>query len=443
MIANEHRYRAIAEAVGTPYYCYDASDIRVQFQRLRTSLPDIGCLYSVKANPNKAIIEILHSEGAGCEVCSLAELETALAAGVAPNEIIFVGPGKSIDELTRCIQLGIRAVIAESYTELKLLERIACSRGVVQAVGLRINPALRPAAAKLVMSGKPTQFGIEENQLPEAVTFLCSCQHLTLVGIHVYFGSRILDAAAIRYNTDLILQLAVETAELAGHTLAFVDVGGGFGVKYFPGEPELDLTKLGTEMAGVIHDFTRRSPTTKIIMELGRFLVAHAGVFVTSVRYIKRCGGKLFAICDGGSNCHATAAGIGCLFRRNFPIARLTGTRERGTVYTLTGPLCTPTDVIGEDIALGDLECGDLVGIFQSGAYGASASPVHFLGFGHPAEVLIDDDNVRLIRGRTSVCELIDSQISVPLELTLCPAERELARKADEPWLRRTGISGV
>jgi diaminopimelate decarboxylase len=201
--------------------------------------------------------------------------------------------------------------------------------------------------------------------------------------------------------------------------LAFVDVGGGFGVKYFSSESELNLVQLGTEMGGVLHDFARRSPTTKIILELGRFLVAHAGVFVTSVRYIKRCGGKLFAICDGGSNCHAAAAGFGSLFRRNFPIARLTGASTRSAVYTVTGPLCTPTDVIGEDILLGELENGDLIGVYQSGAYGPSASPVHFLGFGYPAEVLVDDDNVRLIRSRTSVHQVMASQISVPLDISL------------------------
>jgi diaminopimelate decarboxylase len=239
-------------------------------------------------------------------------------------------------------------------------------------------------------------------------------------------GSRILDAGAIRDNTKRILELGARVAMLARQPLAFVDVGGGFGVNYFNGEAELDLASLGTELGSIVDDFKRRCPATRILAELGRYLVAESGIFVTSVCYIKRCKGKVFAICDGGSNCHAAAAGVGSLFRRNFPIARLTGASRRRAVYTLTGPLCTPTDVIGEDIPLAELESGDLIGILHSGAYGPSASPVHFLGHGHPAEVLIDDGNVQLIRNRTSVEEVLASQVTVPIELRLWPAERAI-----------------
>jgi diaminopimelate decarboxylase len=427
MTVNCQIFRAIAQAIGTPYYCYDAQGIRAQFRRLEATLPPgIDYLYSLKANPNKAVVALLHSEGAGCEVCSLAELETALAAGVAPQDIVFVGPAKSVAELTRSVGLGLCAVIVESLPELELINRIAACRGVVQAIGFRINPAFQPDAAKLVMSGKPSQFGIDQDQLPEALTLLRACNHVRLAGIHVYLGSRILDAGAIRDNTKRILELGARVAMLARQPLAFVDVGGGFGVNYFNGEAELDLASLGTELGNIVEDFKRRCPATRILAELGRYLVAESGIFVTSVRYIKRCKGKVFAICDGGSNCHAAAAGVGSFFRRNFPIARLTGASRRRAVYTLTGPLCTPTDVIGEDIPLAELESGDLIGILHSGAYGPSASPVHFLGHGHPAEVLIDDGNVQLIRNRTSVKEVLASQVTVPIELRLWPAPRAI-----------------
>jgi diaminopimelate decarboxylase len=235
-------------------------------------------------------------------------------------------------------------------------------------------------------------------------------------------GSRILDVGAIRDNTKRILDLGAKMEKLAGQPLAFVDVGGGFGVNYFKGEDELDLASLGTGMGGIVEEFKRRCPSTRILVELGRYLVAQSGIFVTSVRYIKRCKGKLFAICDGGSNCHAAAAGFGSLFRRNFPIARLTGASCQSAVYTLTGPLCTPSDVIGEDITLGELESGDLIGIHCSGAYGPSASPVHFLGYGHPAEVLIDEGSVQLIRSRTTIEDVLASQVRVPIELPWWPA---------------------
>jgi diaminopimelate decarboxylase len=432
--------RAVAQAIGTPYYCYDAQEIRAHFRKLKATLPQgIRYLYSLKANPNKAVVETLYSDGAGCEVCSLAELETALAAGATPHDIVFVGPAKSVDELSRSVELGLWAVIVESLPELELLNRIAGSRTVVQAIGLRINPAFQSETAKLVMSGKATQFGIDENQLPEAFNLLRACHHLKLVGTHVYLGSRILDVGAILDNTKRILDLGVRMQKLAGQSLAFVDVGGGFGVSYFKGEGELDLSSLGTGMDGIVEAFKRQCPSTRILVELGRYLVAQSGIFVTSVRYIKRCKGKLFAICDGGSNCHAAAAGFGSLFRRNFPIARLTGAGSHSAAYTLTGPLCTPSDIIAEDITLGELESGDLIGIHQSGAYGPSASPVHFLGHGHPAEVMIDEGSVQLIRRRTTVEEVLASQVRVPIELPRWPTQARLGFTREGARCLRSG----
>jgi diaminopimelate decarboxylase len=415
--------QALARAIGTPYYCYDANDVRARFRQVQTTLPaGISYLYSLKANPNRAVVEILHAEGAGCEVCSGTELEIALAAGVPPRRIIFVGPGKSDEELTRCVELGVRAVVVESLPELLLVERIASSRGGNQAVAFRVNPAFPPTTAKLVMGGKPTQFGIDEEQLAEAVGLLRQCNHVRLAGVHVYFGTRILDVGTIRDNTKRVFELAERVAEMARRDLDFVDVGGGYGVNYFKGEAELDLRAVGRELGPVVEGFTRRCPSAEILVELGRYLVARAGVFVTSVRYVMRSKGKLYAICDGGSNCNAAAAGIGSLFRRNFPLARLTGSGSRTAVYTVTGPLCTPTDVIGEDVTLPELVAGDLIGVYDSGAYGPSASPVFFLGFGFPAEVLHDNGAVQLIRSRTTVNEILANQVAVPLDLSLVPA---------------------
>jgi diaminopimelate decarboxylase len=415
--------QALAQAIGTPYYCYDANHIRARFRQVQATLPaGISYLYSLKANPNKAVIEILHAEGAGCEVCSGTELEIAFAAGVPPQDIVFVGPAKSVEELTRCVELGLGAIVIESLPELLLVERIASSRGVIRAIALRVNPAFQSISAQLVMGGKPTQFGIDEEQLAEALSLLGECNHVLLDGIHVYLGTRILDVGTIRDNSKRILELAERVAEIARRELAFVDVGGGFGVNYFKGEAELDLLAVGTELRPVVESFKRRCPSTKILIELGRYLVAESGIFVTSVRYVKRSKGKLYAICDGGSNCHAAAAGIGSLFRRNFPLARLSGSGSRSAVYTVTGPLCTPTDVIGEDITLPELAAGDLLGVYHSGAYGPSASPVFFLGFGHPAEVLHDNGTVRLIRNRTTASEVLANQVAGPIDLPLVRA---------------------
>jgi diaminopimelate decarboxylase len=265
------------------------------------------------------------------------------------------------------------------------------------------------------MSGKPTQFGIDETQIGEARLLLDSCNYLECVGMHVYMGTRFLEVPAISENTRKIFELALRVEDALGKKLAFVDVGGGFGVTYFERETDLDLKALGAAMTNIVDCFKRSHPSTKVIIELGRFLVAPSGVFVTAVRYVKRSKGKLFAVCDGGSNCHSGAAGFGSAFRRNFPISNLSGTSSNTSVYTLAGPLCTPTDVIGEDVVLSEIDVGDLIGIFQSGAYGPTASPVHFLGYGHPAEVMVDGDEVFLIRDRDNTAEVLARQISIPI----------------------------
>ncbi|MFP1826626.1 type III PLP-dependent enzyme domain-containing protein [Lonsdalea quercina] len=414
-------YNNLADAVGTPCYIYSAGQIKDDLQQLKAALPpELHVFFSLKANPNLSIVRLLHQQQVGCEVCSLPELETALMAGVQPDDIIFVGPAKSYEDLRRSVELGIHAVVVESADELAMLNRIAAEQDKRPRFALRINPDFVPAKARLVMTGKPRQFGMDESQALSLIAQRDAYSHLHFCGIHIYLGTRILDAEAVARNTLNILRTAEKFQLATGNELEFVDIGGGLGIAYHDKETPLDLALLGRLLQDPIRQFQQRHPRARLIMELGRFIVARSGVFMTRVRYVKSSRGKHFAICDGGSNCHGAAAGLGAVIRRNFRTERL-GAESPGAPqqhYDLTGPLCTPTDIIGENMLLPTLAAGDLIGLFNSGAYGPTASPVYFLSFGYPAEVLVDGDRAVMIRRPDDRAHLLRQQQAEPVSLS-------------------------
>ncbi|QIZ52939.1 type III PLP-dependent enzyme [Dickeya zeae] len=407
----------IARHVGTPFYVYSARQLRRQLQHLYQRLPaGTAVYYSLKANPNLSVVKTLVEQGAGCEVCSPAELDTALAAGVLPQHMLYVGPGKSLAALAHAMNCGIRAIVAESVTELDNINQLAAQAGTVQTVALRINPDFSSEHARLVMSGKPTQFGMTLDTLQTVLASLSRWPSIVVRGFHVYLGTRILNAQAIADNTRNILQLALNLREKYQLTLDFVDIGGGFGVPYFPKETQLDLPALGDAIAPIVANFRRQAADTQIIIELGRYLVAEAGLFVTRVNTLKTAGGKTFAICDGGANCHSAAAGLNSMLRKNFPLLRLGDNQSRPLQpYQVSGPLCTPTDLLGDNVLLPTLAVNDLIGIAHSGAYGLTASPGLFLSFGYPAEVMVDGHRLIQIRQPETTAQLLARQQPVEL----------------------------
>ncbi|MGC1497628.1 MAG: diaminopimelate decarboxylase [Sulfitobacter sp.] len=386
-----------AEVVGTPLYAYSAAALRHRANQLRTFIPGAGFVYSLKANPNKSIVEVLANQGIGAEVCSLFELETALAAGVAPRNIIFVGPAKSDGDLRRAVQCGLKAIIAESLQELDMIEDIAKAAGKVPNVALRINPTFHTKGARLSMSGKPTQFGIDAADADTAIARVEGSVHMHLAGIHVYMGTRILDHNVVLENTRNILELAHDLITQLGRSFDFVDIGGGFGVPYSAAEPTLDLQALSKGVSELIGAFKAKQSQTKVLIELGRYMVAEAGVFLTRVQYVKESKGQKFAVCDGGSNQHAAAAQAAS-FKRNFPIYPVVPNDTGKEPWNISGPLCTPTDLIGQGVEMAALKTGDLIRVDNSGAYGLTFSPCQFLSFPSPAEVLVENDHLRLIR---------------------------------------------
>ncbi|MEU3731521.1 alanine racemase [Streptomyces sp. NPDC033538] len=411
-------WRYLAERFGTPAYVYDGDALARRITELLEVLhPDLEIFFSLKSNPNPAVYGILHAHGARAEVSSLAELTTVLAAGTSPEDILFLGPGKSERELAACIDNGLFAIVCESFQELAAIDRLAADRDVRQRVMLRVNPAYSVSGSRLTMGGKPRQFGIDEAAVLAACDLAERHGNVDIAGIQAYLGTRILDADVVVGNTAYILDLSERVSAALGIRLDVVDVGGGLGVPYFDGEEEFDLKALQAELNQMLATFRAAHPDTRLIMESGRYLTADAGTYLVGVRYTKESMGERFAVTDGGTHHHMAAVGIGSFVKRNFPIdllARRDGDENATTEpepatdrWTVTGPLCTPNDTIGKKVALPALGPGDLLGVRRSGAYGPSASPVLFLSHGHPAEVLVTGGEARLIRERDTTEDLL------------------------------------
>ena len=408
----------IATRYGTPTYVYDGDWLVDNLTELRSALhPSLEIFYSLKANPNRGVYDVLRSAGARAEVSSLAELRTALAAGTDPQDVIFLGPGKSEQEIGACVHAGIYAVVCESFEEIDQVERAASLLGTRQRVLLRVNPAYSVAGSRLTMGGKPRQFGIDEAAVIEAGTSLARYRHADVAGIQVYLGTRILDPEVVVGNTAYILELADRIASVTGIRLDAVDVGGGLGVAYFDGETDLDLSVLAQGINPLLDRFATAHPGTRLIMETGRYLTAPCGTYVMRVRYVKRSMGENFAVTDGGTHHHMAAVGIGSFVKRNFPMDLLT--RRDGPAgptgkWNIAGPLCTPNDTIGKAVALPGLAVGDLIGVRRSGAYGPSASPVYFLSHGYPAEVVVRNGQSYPVRIRDTVDDVLGKQLTHP-----------------------------
>ncbi|GIP63142.1 diaminopimelate decarboxylase [Virgibacillus pantothenticus] len=410
---NKVDFQAISTTYGTPLYLYSGEELEQNYNHLRNHLTSsLEIFYSLKANPNISIYSFLHSLGAKAEVSSKAELLTVLKCGTNPQDIIFLGPGKSSEELEMCISNNIYSIVCESFQELELINQIAQNNNRIINVSIRTNPSFTIKGARLTMGGKSRQFGIDEEILLGLnYEDLSQYKNICIIGFHTYMGTRILDETVIVENTVNILRSAELLSEKLKINLEMVDIGGGLGVPYFDGEVSINIENLCRELNPVIEQFQNKHPRSRLIMELGRYLTATSGMYITKVSYVKESRGELFAITDGGTNHHMAAVGIGSFVKRNFPIVSLSSTSEQRYNYNISGPLCTPNDTIGKNVSLPKLFHGDLIGIENSGAYGPTASPTLFLSHGYPAEVLHYQGEHYLIRERDSVDSMLSKQI--------------------------------
>lgn len=383
--------RQLCARVGrTPFYAYDRGLLSARVAELRASLPSTVSLhYAMKANPMPALVGHMVSLVDGIDVASGGELKVALDAGASPRDISFAGPGKQSLELRQAVAAGI-LVNLESFREVFELAGIAQELGMPARVAVRVNPDFELKSSGMKMGGGPKQFGVDAEQVPDLLVEI-GRRGLSFEGFHLFAGSQNLKAAAIVEAQCKAYDLALRLAAHAPAPVRTLNLGGGFGIPYFPGEQRLELGAIGDNLGVLAQRAASDLPQAELVIELGRYLVGEAGIFVTRVIDRKVSRGQVFLVVDGGLNHHLSASGnFGQVIRKNYPVA-IGNRMESGETETasVVGPLCTPLDLLADRMELPRAQPGDLVVIFQSGAYGASASPQDFLG--HPAvvEVLV------------------------------------------------------
>ena len=408
----------IAREYGTPFYLYHGEVIVERVRRVREAL-GTEVSYSVKANPSLGVCQLIAREReAGAEVASSGELAVARAAGFEPEDIVFAGPGKTDDELKRVVEEGIFADNVESLGEIERLARIAGEMGRKIGVGLRINPATQLMGSQMRMGGTVGQFGIDQAELEEAVEKTLSHPELILRGVHVYTATQVFEVEPLLEHCRNIFEIALEAADYAGQPLEMIDFGGGFGVPYFEKMSEFDLMSFGEGFRELLKTYRSdpRLEGCRFLFELGRYLVADAGVYVTRAVDVKQTRGKTFVVTDGGMNHHLTATGnMGQVFRKSYPLlslTRMSGVPEEGVA--VAGPCCTPLDTFGSNIPLVEPEVGDLIGVFYSGAYGFSASNLGFLSHPAPAEVLLWQGKAHRLREGGRPEDVLTGQEALP-----------------------------
>lgn len=381
----------LAERIGqTPFYAYDRNLLSQRVAELRQALPDnLKLHYAMKANPMPALVGFMAALVDGIDVASAGELKVALDAGADPREISFAGPGKRQTELRQAVAAGVLINI-ESFREVDVLAEVSAELGLPARVAVRVNPDFELKGSGMKMGGGPKQFGVDAEQVPDLLKKIGKMA-LAFEGFHLYSGSQNLKTEAICEAQKKSYELALNLSRHAPAPVRFLNLGGGFGIPYFPGEQQLDLPHIGDNLRQIAEQAAHHFPEGAVVIELGRYLVGEAGLYVTRIIDKKYSRGQTYWIVDGGLNHHLSASGnFGQIIRKNYPVA--IGNRMntgKFSMVTVVGPLCTPLDILADRMKLADAEPGDLVVIFQSGAYGASASPQAFLGHPSVVEILV------------------------------------------------------
>ena len=380
-----------ARAGATPFYVYSRAAIGARIAALRAALPPAMHLhYAIKANPRPALVAFMTTLVDGFDVASAGELLTALNAGAAPETVSFAGPGKTAAELRQAVAAGVRVNI-ESRREIALLAELQQSLGLPARVALRINPDFALKSAGMRMGGGARPFGIDAEAAPEALAEIAATG-LQFEGFHLFAGSQNLKSEAIIAAQQATLALIEQLAECAPAPVRHCNLGGGFGIAYFPGETALNLAPIADNLAQLAARAARTLPQAQLVLELGRYLVGEAGLYVCRVLDRKTSRGTVYLVCDGGLHQHLAASGnFGQVIRKNYPvrIATRMAADAPTEAVSIVGPLCTPLDILADNMTLPIAAPGDLVAVLQSGAYGASASPQAFLSHPPVRELLL------------------------------------------------------
>ncbi|WP_338553234.1 type III PLP-dependent enzyme [Paenibacillus sp. KS-LC4] len=420
MNINHDEVFRLADMHETPFYLYDGDFLESHYRTIREMFdPSISFYLSLKSNNNVYLASLFQSWGTGVEVASVGEIVLANKAGFTTGQMIFSGPGKKKSELEYAVQVGIGCIIAESADELRAIKTIVEYANKEVSVAIRINPDKSMANTAIKMGGAPRQFGIDESMLEEAMCVIQASQSIIFAGIHVYGGTQNLNHDAIVESVRYTVGLAVKIYEQYGYICRMVNLGGGFGIPYFPHEVPLNAAELAARINAIVQDARKTNfKDTVFIIESGRYLLAQSAIYVTRVLYSKLSKGERFIIVDGGMHHHAASTFRGRNIRNNFPlgfISKVSGeaSQEEATLEkaSIVGPLCTPEDCIGKGINVPVLQAGDIVYVLNSGAYGLSYSPIQFLGHPSPAELLNHRGQCRIIRRRGDSEDLLVNQV--------------------------------
>lgn len=366
----------------SPVFVYDAAVVRSRITRFRAAFPGVDLHYAVKANPFAQLLAAIAPLVDGFDVASAGELVRVAMLGKA---ISFAGPGKTDAELETAIATGV-TINLESEGEADRSLAVADRLGRTPRLAVRVNPEFELRGSGMRMGGRASPFGVDAECAPALVKRIVAAG-AEWRGFHIFAGSQALDPAAIIDSQAHTLDLAARLAEAAGSSPPLVNLGGGFGIPYFPGEQALDIEAIGAALTPRLDAL----PKTRFAIELGRWLVGEAGVYLTRIVDRKESRGETFLVCDGGLNHQLAATGnLGTVVRRNYPVAVATASPDapRETV-SVVGPLCTPLDRLADQVELPVAGPGDVIAVFMAGAYGLTASPWEFLGHPRPAEILV------------------------------------------------------
>ncbi|MFT4825454.1 MAG: diaminopimelate decarboxylase [Halioglobus sp.] len=381
----------IATEMGdTPFYAYDLQGMSKTVAALRERLPSgIHLHYAMKANPMPEVVKHLASLTDGLDVASAGELEVALSTGIDPRMISFAGPGKSDNDLNAAVTSGV-IINMESEGEMARIAKIARSTGSRPRVAIRVNPDFELKASGMKMSGGPKPFGVDAERVPDMLKELATLP-LEFMGFHIFSGSQNLRPESLIDAQNKTFELAFKLAEDAPAPVQWLNIGGGLGVPYFPGEQRLELEEISANLSRLLSKSHNVVPGAEIVMELGRYLVGESGVYVCRVVDRKISRGQTYLITNGGLHHHLAASGnFGQVIRKNYPvcIGNRVVSQDMENVC-IVGPLCTPLDILGDKMDLPRADVGDLVVVFQSGAYGYTASPHQFLSHPAPQEIAL------------------------------------------------------
>ncbi len=391
LIGGQPLSRVVAAVGGTPCYLYDRERINARVAALRRALvPEVDLHYAIKANPMPALVAHVARQVDGLDVASAGELRIALDAGVPAQLISFAGPGKSDAELRQAHAAGV-LINVESQRELRRLAALSEANGYAARVAVRANLPFELKASGMKMSGGPRPFGIDAEQVP-AVLAEIGRLGLAFEGFHLFAGSQNLRSEAIIEAQAKSFELALCWADIAPAPVRSINLGGGFGIPYTTADAPLAVAAVTTHLNALAQRLAEELPQAHLVIELGRYLVGEAGLYVSRVVDRKVSRGHVYLVVDGGMHQHLAASGnFGQVIRKNYPIALNGKEAPHAPMETasVVGPLCTPLDLLADKAALARGEEGDLVVIFQSGAYGLTASPRGFLGHPEPREALV------------------------------------------------------